>query len=294
MKLLRWVCSFACLASLIAATGSAQAASAPFCQPGQVPTYQFGFAALHDQLGDGMGEPLECEHPNPQNGDTLQRTAGGLAYWRKATNTPTFTDGYDHWAITAAGLVAWVGASADPPPIGAASTPTAPGCVPVPGSTCLRIDASDADLVGLLGRTSVGPGLLRSAASSGVTVVRGAAPPDTWADFNPNTRTVLLGNQLAAFSPAERAAVLAHELQHASDWVELGAILTTPNGCYSSEANAFETESDVWVELNDGVLPPAKDDLARELDAVASAIAEDPQNFLQQLVIIYQPECLPR
>jgi hypothetical protein len=99
----------------------------PFCRPGQSPQFTFGFASLKAHLGPTMGEPIECEHPNNANGDTLQRTSTGLAYWRKSTNTPTFTDGYRHWAITSAGLVAWVGASPDPP---ATATPAAP----IPGA----------------------------------------------------------------------------------------------------------------------------------------------------------------
>jgi hypothetical protein len=45
----------------------------------------------------------------------LQQTTTGLAFWRKATNTPTFTDGSRHWALTSGGLVAWTGPSVDPP-----------------------------------------------------------------------------------------------------------------------------------------------------------------------------------
>ena len=57
-----------------------------------------------------MGDPIECEHQDPNNGDTLQLTTQGLAYYRKALNTPIFTDGFRHWGLTADGLAAWVGA----------------------------------------------------------------------------------------------------------------------------------------------------------------------------------------
>lgn len=97
------------------AAARAPAAVAPFCAPGQTPAYQFGFAALHARLGDLMGEPLECEHVSTADGDTLQRTTRGLAYYRKATNTPAFTDGWRHWALTDAGLLAWEGEEVDPP-----------------------------------------------------------------------------------------------------------------------------------------------------------------------------------
>jgi predicted metalloprotease len=63
-----------------------------------------------------MGEPVTCEFADPNGtGDVHQETSKGLAFWRKSTNTPTFTDGNQHWAITAQGLVSWIGTSIDPP-----------------------------------------------------------------------------------------------------------------------------------------------------------------------------------
>jgi hypothetical protein len=61
-----------------------------------------------------MGNPVECEHANPDNGDTLQNTTTGLAFYRKSTNTPTFTNGTEHWALTTEGEVYWTGGSIDP------------------------------------------------------------------------------------------------------------------------------------------------------------------------------------
>ena len=89
--------------------------SAPHCALGQAPEFLFGFAFLKSLLGDRMGRPLECEHANPENGDTLQQTTTGLSFYRKRTNTPTFTDGWNHWAWTVDGLVTWTGHSIDPP-----------------------------------------------------------------------------------------------------------------------------------------------------------------------------------
>lgn len=107
------------LASLLLAVGvlalPAAASAAPYCAPGQEPEFVLGFAFMKSQLGDIMGEPLECEHANPDNGDTLQQTTTGLSFYRKSTNTPTFTDGWQHWGWTAEGLVFWTGDSIDPP-----------------------------------------------------------------------------------------------------------------------------------------------------------------------------------
>lgn len=103
----------------VPAVQTAEAAPAesngPFCAVGQQPRFVLGFADLRRQVGAAMGEPVECEHANPGNGDALQQTTTGLAYYRKATNMATFTDGWRHWALTANGLVSWEGDSPDPP-----------------------------------------------------------------------------------------------------------------------------------------------------------------------------------
>ncbi len=82
---------------------------------GAQPTFQYGFAELHARLGEVMGDPLECERPIHVDGDTRQKTTTGYAYYRTMDNVPTFTNGWDHWALTADGLVYWSGDVVDPP-----------------------------------------------------------------------------------------------------------------------------------------------------------------------------------
>lgn len=89
--------------------------SVPFCAAGQTPTFTFGFATLAEALGPGMGDPTECAHVDPTNGDTYQQTTKGLAIYRRATNTPLLTSGSERWAATADGVVPWSGAGLDPP-----------------------------------------------------------------------------------------------------------------------------------------------------------------------------------
>jgi hypothetical protein len=87
------------------------------CRPGEQPAFAFGFAALKERVGTAMGTPSSCEYGDPNgSGDTLQNTSTGLAFYRKSTNTPTFTNGFEHWALTPAGLVHWTGDSIDPTP----------------------------------------------------------------------------------------------------------------------------------------------------------------------------------
>ena len=61
-----------------------------------------GFAGGPDKVGDC----LENQRFNPENGDALQQTTGGLLVWRKADNWTDFTDGYRTWINGPHGLQA--------------------------------------------------------------------------------------------------------------------------------------------------------------------------------------------
>ena len=87
----------------------------PFCAGGGAPQVAQPFQVLAAQLGDRIGQPAECEHPEAATGDVQQRTSTGLLYWRKSTNTPTFTDGAVHWALRGSQLLQWTTTEADPP-----------------------------------------------------------------------------------------------------------------------------------------------------------------------------------
>jgi hypothetical protein len=91
-------------------------ATAPYCNAGQTPAFQFGLVELKQRLGDTMGVPTECEHPASANGDTVQQTTTGLAAYHRASNTVTFTDGWQHWALAPDGLIFWEGTQSEPPP----------------------------------------------------------------------------------------------------------------------------------------------------------------------------------
>jgi hypothetical protein len=90
-------------------------AGGPFCTDGAVPRFVHGVAELQGRLGATMGTPTECEHIDPSNGDTLQRTTTGLAYHRPSINTTMFTDGSTHWALADGTVVLWRNESVTPP-----------------------------------------------------------------------------------------------------------------------------------------------------------------------------------
>lgn len=107
------IAAFATLFYVVISGSSAHAA--PFCTADGPASFQGGFSSLSDRLGPLMGSPRECEHTDPSSGDTHQHTTAGLAFYRRSTNTPTFTNGSQHWALTSYGLVRWEGAAIDPP-----------------------------------------------------------------------------------------------------------------------------------------------------------------------------------
>jgi hypothetical protein len=90
-------------------------AGGPYCAAGEAPTFVYGIADLHSRLGATMGAPTECEHLNPSNGDTLQHTTTGLAYYRPSMNAAMFTDGSSHWALANGTVVLWRNESVTPP-----------------------------------------------------------------------------------------------------------------------------------------------------------------------------------
>src|SRR5438132_1016457 len=77
----------------------------PYCAPGQMPAFSFGFAVLSETLGTSMGEPTECAHADVPSGDTYQQTTKGVAIYRRADNAPAFVSGMSRWTLTAEGLM---------------------------------------------------------------------------------------------------------------------------------------------------------------------------------------------
>src|SRR6185369_11501110 len=68
-------------------------------------TFVGGFARLRELVGaDKIGNCLEDEHFNVENGNAEQRTTGGLFVWRKADNFTAFTDGGTTWVNGPNGL----------------------------------------------------------------------------------------------------------------------------------------------------------------------------------------------
>lgn len=380
------------MAFLVVCFAPALAQPAPHCAPGQLPEYVFGFKALHDLLGATMGDPVTCEFSDPNGtGDTHQVTTKGLAFWRKSTNTPTFTNGSEHWALTAQGLVSWTGPSIDPP-TGSSVTPAPefrppcqletdavmprpsfrrqpdgsvlvvgpvrnscevpidlelqwfatyqvnrpaidapttfvhdlrPGeirtltvripesaslsgfalrkywhavsqrtdfCLSVGTTACLLADPWLHGTLEALRVSEDGLWLLRVAAENGVTIRREPTDIGVLGKYHPATKTIVIDTRLDAYSTWVRAAVLAHELQHAADDAA-GRWPQTVGDCYRSEEDAFRRQASVWRHLWSDRLPPDLDVVHAELNDIALTVARDPVGFALTLVPRYHDQC---
>jgi hypothetical protein len=75
-----------------------EAASAGRCR------FKLDMRLLRAAIPDVVGDCLENERNNPENGDTLQRTTGGLLVWRRGDRQTAFTDGARTWALGPNGL----------------------------------------------------------------------------------------------------------------------------------------------------------------------------------------------
>jgi hypothetical protein len=86
-----------------AAAAPASGPQVPAAAPGAC-SFQLGFKVIHDALVAQVGNCVNNEGHNPQNGDALQNSTGGLLVWRKADNWTAFTDGFHTWVNGPHGL----------------------------------------------------------------------------------------------------------------------------------------------------------------------------------------------
>jgi len=69
---------------------------------------------LRADIGEAMGQPLDCEHLLDVAGDTIQPTSTGTAWYTIARNAAIFTDGYQRWELNPRGLTYWESPDAVP------------------------------------------------------------------------------------------------------------------------------------------------------------------------------------
>ncbi len=253
-------------------------AASDYCAPSESPEFRFGFAFLRSQLGETMGEPVECEHGNPDNGDSLQNTTTGLAFYRSYTNTPTFTDGWNHWGWTSAGLVYWEGSSIDPPGV---IVPT-----PIPADVQQLIDF-------LAGYQSQVPRMDEIlpvlAGMEGGRITYDTLPPNILG-HHWNGWITLNTDLLQSESLEVAAVVLAHEGHHALD--DILGLLGPGQACYDSEVRGFTVQALLWSSIYgiDGKTPPLTD-LEGWLNGILYLFLHFPLTLVDTIIATYGEQC---
>lgn len=234
-------------------TRAASAQMAPFCDPDEEPRFVSGFADLSTRLGATMGEPVECAHDDGDTGDTLQQTTSGLAYWRKSTNTPTFTNGWDHWALTPAGLVYWEGTAADPPGgIDALTRPAAAASASAGPTIDQRLFPAWRELMAL---PSWGRRVADTMTRSKTNIVVGSLGGGAIAAYAPRQNVIVVASEYLSEDSRALAAVLAHEATHV-DQIYTGRFNGgTMTDCRAREVEALEVEVLVWQAFWNGFGP---------------------------------------
>ena len=246
-----------------------------FCGIDEAPEFRFGIAYLKALIGPVMGDPVECEHANRANGDALQHTTTGLAFYRKATNTPTFTDGWRHWAWTENGLVTWVGASVDPPNL-TVSTSISDG---------LRVLVDWEREVPIL----IGINRLLRDMTSRIKFMDLSG--DALGAYFPRSRWIGLNENLQRETPAVLSMVLAHEGQHALDH-HLGFLVGEPRACFDAELRAFDVQIVLWQAMwgNDGLGDEATAN-ERMFNYMLWAKLNVPGLYRSAIVDLYDEQC---
>jgi peptidoglycan/xylan/chitin deacetylase (PgdA/CDA1 family) len=106
-----------CIAVLVAAivtTVPALAGPSEIARAGCVAEFGLHMTDLRANIGDAMGQPVECEHPLDAAGNTIQATSTGTAWYTSANRGAIFTDGYQRWELDPSGLTYWASPDATP------------------------------------------------------------------------------------------------------------------------------------------------------------------------------------
>jgi hypothetical protein len=121
-------------------------------------------------------------------------------------------------------------------------------------------------------------------------IVSPVSDPGALGFFSPNDNTIRISNTLANEDVHDVADLISHESSHALDfWT--GVDITSTQGCYKTEFNAFSHQSDVWLWFYPKYKPAPTDQLDQFLNSVSQAVTGNPNAFLQKLTDVYHHQC---
>ena len=154
---------------------------------------------------------------------------------------------------------------------------------------CVQADPALTDALQTLSDLESGRDLLATAGSFGVSVVRGALPQELYGRYLSASRTVVVNGSLDGTDVRERAAVLAHELQHAAD--HAAGRLKAGDSCLDVEAAAYARMGRTWHEMWNGALPPARTTLSAALNTLSRWSLQGDDEVRRQLANLQTEMC---
>lgn len=162
-------------------------------------------------------------------------------------------------------------------------------CLDVGARACLNTDPFLYGAVKVLMEQSEGLQLLRTAAGAGVQLQRRETDVTKYGSYRPDTNTITVDSRLDTVGDWERAAMLAHELQHAADDVtgKLGRGTT----CLGNEEDAFRIQAKIWRALWKDTLPQPWNAPQADLNDVTQTVERDPLQFARTLATLYRVNC---
>jgi hypothetical protein len=108
--------------------------------------------------------------------------------------------------------------------------------------------------------------------------------------YSPDENVIRISNTLAGEDAHDLADLISHESSHALDFWS-GVDITSPQGCYNTEFQAFKHQTDVWLGFYPHMKPAPTDQLDQFLNNVAQAVTTNPSAFLQTLTNVYHHQC---
>lgn len=136
-----------------------------------------------------------------------------------------------------------------------------------------------------------GTSYMKNLASHHVQVL--AAPisdPGALGFFSPDENVIRISNTVVNEDAHDLADLISHESSHALDfWT--GVDITSTQGCYNTELQAFKHQSDVWYWFYPRLKPGPGDTLDKFLNSVAQYVSSNPSGFLTRLTDVYHHQC---
>jgi len=108
--------------------------------------------------------------------------------------------------------------------------------------------------------------------------------------FSPDANVIRISNLVSNEDPHDLADLIAHESSHALDYWT-GVDITSAQGCYNTEINAFKHQSEVWRSFFPNLKPAPTDALDQFLNAVSRNVVDSPTAFAQKLTEVYHHQC---